>query len=75
MKLWGVFTNFYDGITIDGIIALIVMNSFTKIFSIRVKRLVWLLKNISLLNIALIVAQKWKRRCMNENIRTSRPRY
>lgn len=46
------------------ITALIVVNSFTKIFSIRVKRLVWVLKNISLLNIALIVAQKW--RALNE---------
>lgn len=32
-------------------------------------------ENISLLNIALIVAQKWKRRCMNENIRTGRSGY
>lgn len=48
---------------------------FYEDFSIRARRLVWVLKSISLLNIALIVAQKWKRRCMNENIRTSRPRH
>ena len=48
---------------------------FYEDFFIRARRLVWVLKSISLLNIALIVAQKWKRRCMNENIRTSRSRH
>lgn len=48
---------------------------FYEDFSIRVKRLVSDLRNTSLLSIVHIVGQKWKRRCMNENIRTSRQRY
>lgn len=55
--------------------ALIVVNSFTKIFSIRARHLVSDLRNTSLLSIVPIAGQKWKRRCMNENTRTSRSRY
>ena len=46
------------------ITVLIVMNSFTKIFSIRARHLVSALRNTSHLSIVLIVEQKW--RVLNE---------